>query len=332
MTNLEFYKTLEAEEFSREILRHLAKVRSDCWNTELDIFDILTDEEFAFENHLKAEHGKKVKVDVYFDVLYKNGYCWRETFVTLEIPIEDYEQYVEGQGFDDLLKCGNGWARNFETEAKDLLRKSVSSPIDTCYISSVEWSEDNGGGDLMKAVLTSIQPYYVFLIIARFMGWEILQEKRIEVRKNFPKASDWNRIVRIYCSKNRKSFNRIPKQYQPFMAKLLGKVIGEFVCDKIDKQIVFHKGITRIMVQGYKEKLFALCKAAALSLDELHDYIDKDGKDLELVYGWHISDLKIYDKSRELSEFIASTPKSKFRSHGDNLTRPPQSWCYVEAI
>ncbi len=31
----------------------------------------------------------------------------------------------------------------------------------------------------MKVVLISIQPYYVFLIIARAMGWKIDQEKTV---------------------------------------------------------------------------------------------------------------------------------------------------------
>lgn len=63
----------------------------------------------------------------------------------------------------------------------------------------------------MKSVLIAIQPYYVFLIIARLMGWSLQQEKTVEVRKDYPKASDWNKVTHIYCSKNRKSFNRIPK-------------------------------------------------------------------------------------------------------------------------
>lgn len=54
----------------------------------------------------------------------------------------------------------------------------------------------------MKAITLSIQPYYVFLIIARLMGWNIPQEKTVEVRKDFPKASDWNKVTYIYCSKN----------------------------------------------------------------------------------------------------------------------------------
>ena len=61
------------------------------------------------------------------------------------------------------------------------------------------------------------------------MGWNILQEKTVEVRKDFPKDKAWNKRVHIYCSKNRKSFNRIPKQYRPLMEKFLDRVIGEFV-------------------------------------------------------------------------------------------------------
>lgn len=47
------------------------------------------------------------------------------------------------------------------------------------------------------------------------------------------------------------------------------------------------------------------------------------------VYGWHISDLVIYDKPRELSEFTGLR-KTKFGYAPIKITRPPQSWCYVE--
>lgn len=85
----------------------------------------------------------------------------------------------------------------------------------------------------MKAVMISIQPYWAFLIIAKAMGWEIKQHKEIEVRKNYPKAEDWNKVAKIYCSKDKKSFDRIPEKYRPAMKKFLGKVIGKFVCDRI---------------------------------------------------------------------------------------------------
>ncbi len=191
----------------------------------------------------------------------------------------------------------------------------------------------------MKSVLMSIQPYYVFLIIARIMRWDIPQEKTIEVRKDYPKDSEWNKVTHIYCSKNRKSFNRIPKQYQPFMAKLLGKVIGEFVCDAI----ISHCEMANadIAEQQGRIKREALAKYS-------------NGKQL---YGWHISDLKIYDKPKELGDFFVKGECENYDycrycknfhegrgwldgSYCDEdscitwgikpITRPPQSWCYME--
>lgn len=65
--------------------------------------------------------------------------------------------------------------------------------------------------------------------------------------------------------------------------------------------------------------------------------------------GWHISDLKIYNTPKKLSEFFAKChiPESKCKccdncfwkenSYGEDyavkkLTRPPRSWCYVEEL
>lgn len=215
----------------------------------------------------------------------------------------------------------------------------------------------------MKAVLIPIQPYYVFLIIARIMGWCIPQEKTVEVRKDYPKDDAWNKRVHIYCSKNRKSFNRIPKQYQPFMEKLLGKVIGEFVCD-------WHHRIET--VESYEGKILECSigkdfSKTALTKEEILNYAGRKFKweanyGVEYLYGcygWHISDLKIYDKPKELGEFRTTTFGEKdscstcenypTKENGidyysalcnyckknhelfiKKITRPPQSWCYVE--
>lgn len=140
-----------------------------------------------------------------------------------------------------------------------------------------------------KSVLISIQPYWVFLIIARLMGWNIPQEKTVEVRKDFPKASDWNKVAHIYCSKNRKSFNRIPKQYQPSIVKFLGKVIGDFVGDRISKY-------NTNCLDGEDSLKAATCLDDAEIMDYV-GYLDKS------FYLWHITDLKIYDKPKELGEF-----------------------------
>jgi len=189
-----------------------------------------------------------------------------------------------------------------------------------------------------KSVLISIQSYWVFLIIARIMGWDIPQEKTVEVRKDFPNAHDWNNLVHIYCSKNRKSFNRIPKEYQPLMEKFLGKVIGEFVCDRIEK--------LRYNCDGYGHEWhewndeYVDYANMCLSEKELEDYLGTSNG-----YGWHISDLKIYDTPKELREFRKpDIPYHAIEEQNGNLifydgwtagrpiTRPPQNWCYVEEL
>ena len=75
----------------------------------------------------------------------------------------------------------------------------------------------------MKSVMISIKPYWVFLIIAKTMGWAIDKQKTVEVRKTYPQDDEWNKVGKIYCTKDKKSFNHIPKKYQPFMEKFLGK-------------------------------------------------------------------------------------------------------------
>lgn len=172
----------------------------------------------------------------------------------------------------------------------------------------------------MKSVLISIQPYWVFLIIAKTMGWKIDKEKTIEVRKSFPKAEDWNRQVEIYCSKDKKSFNLIPKEYQPLMQKFLGKVVGKWFCDKIADIKPFGLDIEEFE------------KQSCLSALEIARYL----KGL-YGYAWHISNFKIYDKPKELSEFL-SCKKCVGKKYnycgsckGSSITRPPQSWCYVES-
>ena len=49
------------------------------------------------------------------------------------------------------------------------------------------------------------------------------------------------------------------------------------------------------------------------------------------LYGWHISNLKIYDDPKQLSEF-KGVRKTKFGYAPVEIKRPPQSWCYVEEL
>lgn len=179
----------------------------------------------------------------------------------------------------------------------------------------------------MKSVLVSIQPYWVFLIIAKTMGWNINKEKTVEVRKNYPKDENWDKVAKIYCCKNKQSFARIPKEYQPLMEKFLGKVIGEFVCDEIIKMLPDNE------IYGIYDISDDAVIASCLFNGDLWDY----GKG-KTLYGWHISNLVIYDKPRELSEFSNGSSRLEFSNTEDGfplkwsgMKRPPQSWCYVES-
>ena len=218
---------------------------------------------------------------------------------------------------------------------------------------------------MQKAVLISIQPYWVFLIIAKAMGWNIEKEKTDEVRKNYPKAQNWDKTVKIYCSKDKKSFAKIPKEYQPLMQPFLGKVIGEFVCNCIEEyESEFvdddcfewiasidrdeHGGITgfyewtnELDIPYINTNFFRKC---CVGYEDLKKYI---GIGIDTFYGWHISNLIIYDKPKELSEFqkygalnyddwlygmYNGSSESSYEKYliPFKMSRPPQSWCYVE--
>lgn len=202
---------------------------------------------------------------------------------------------------------------------------------------------------ISKSVLVSIQPYYVFLIIAKAMGWNITQEKTIEVRKTIPKDKNWDRKTIIYCSKNKMSFAKIPKEYQPLMEGFLGRVVGEFVCDWVKSTPLWRiKGETGFCAKR-SDLEENLPKFAYLSIEELKKYA---GSENRLLYYWHISDLVIYDKPRELSEFYNECEKPECEDcpylHFENtpnsyegwceydekipIKRPPQSWCYIEGV
>lgn len=164
----------------------------------------------------------------------------------------------------------------------------------------------------MKSVLMSIQPKWVEKIASG--------EKTIEVRKSKPKLEMPFKVY-IYCTKNTPYNPVVDLHYKKdgkFLTFTTGKVIGEFVCDRIAGE-----GET---IRGN----------ACLTVEELQDYCN--GKD---IYFWHITDLKIYDKPKDLSEFekpcnfkwecsICERYNRIYRMCDKAITRPPQSWCYVE--
>ena len=220
----------------------------------------------------------------------------------------------------------------------------------------------------MKAVLMSIQPKWIELIARG--------EKTIEIRKTKPKLETPFKCY-IYCTNDRKVFLDSDCNNKFWTEKNYGgnhyyngKVIGEFVCDRIDR--IGKRGVNDNFDYCYLslnewgnddiEIEITDIKKSCISKRELNSY----GANATCLYGWHISDLKIYDKPKELSEFYKpvkydnvcgarvvhcghyqglETVDSCEYNDGDcslkgckelrnlyQIKRPPQSWCYVEEL
>lgn len=189
---------------------------------------------------------------------------------------------------------------------------------------------------MSKAVLISIRPKWVEKIANG--------EKTIEVRKTKPKLDTPFKCY-IYCTMpDAKDQHNILELHgaDGKIRKANGKVIGEFTCDriyKIDKNstdFLFKFGRLSVYKQAAEEKC-GLC--VAMTDDELHGYLGHCQG-----YGWHISDLRIYDTPKELSEFktlcrvdadCCACPYynyTKMGCDGRVIGRPPQSWCYVDDV
>lgn len=212
----------------------------------------------------------------------------------------------------------------------------------------------------MKSVLLSIKPKYCELIASG--------EKTVEIRKNRPKI-DVPFKVYIYCTKPKEYVSEggcyVDELYKMpngaikcgcsmettreyYMNTYNGKIIGEFICDNIGSFYVFQNGQIDNWSTGIRQ--------ACLSEDEIISYVG-NGK---MGHCWHISDLVIYDKPKELSEFCKPCVDEYSYCEGcryghikypewvetaedlegisydiyclNRVQRPPQSWCYVEEV
>lgn len=188
----------------------------------------------------------------------------------------------------------------------------------------------------MKKILMSIHPEWCEKI---FNG-----EKTIEVRKTRPKLEPPFEVY-VYCTRSRLHLYKSPNNGEVFLDRingymgddydryLTGKVIGTFVCDKVEK----------FTVGGLRSD--DIEHQARLSYSEMINYFYKpeelDGKTVKWGFAWHISDLKIYDKPKELifnkpcPIKWQNCPGCEFYSSYtgcccNQIKRPPQSWCYVE--
>lgn len=198
--------------------------------------------------------------------------------------------------------------------------------------------EKRGG----RMILASIKPYYYYLIAEGI--------KKIEVRKSALKNLPQD--IAFYMSKDERSFAKIPKEFQEKYRKHFGKVGMRVVCDKIDS--LQKRGIDNnfdycyLSLNEWGNDDIAVeitdIKKSCISKADLNKY----GANVQWLYAWHISDLKIYGKPKELSEFR----KSGFMTEEEwlfnlypnthchyeawakkfEITRPPQSYMFVEEV
>lgn len=184
----------------------------------------------------------------------------------------------------------------------------------------------------MKSILMSIKPKYVELIASG--------QKTIEVRKSKPNIDTPFKCY-IYCTNGNGTLNdTLMSSDRRFV--LNQKVIGEFVCGRIIcSQAYFDSQGKNHLTNIFEEDIKRTC----LTEYELWNYIaGKAVKANEMYDGylWHIYNLKIYDKPKELREFkkpcdrfldcitCKRLVRNDFLSCDNIITRPPQSWCYVE--
>lgn len=230
----------------------------------------------------------------------------------------------------------------------------------------------------MKSVLISTKPKWCEKI-CRKIGEENgipVYLKPVEVRKSAPKEVPFTAY--LYCTNSRfdiTDIDDLTSESVCIVSEGRGKVIGEFICDRVDKfscKCIPRQGIAfgyeRFIKDGvyllnnndtdyvlferqdrYLDTMLKNADLAAMCLtpQELFDYAGGFSKPL---YGWHISDLKIYDKPRELKEFqkpcinydcrnckrAVIADDETFYTYGtfctcdDKITRPPQSWQYIQ--
>ena len=195
----------------------------------------------------------------------------------------------------------------------------------------------------MKSVLISTRPKLVEKIchkIGEDETGKAIYEKRIEVRKSAPQEVPF----KCYIYETKGQYVKFTHGAHTKYGYGRGKVIGEFICDRIIcSQAYFDSQGKNHLTNVFPDDIKKTC------LDEydLWDYIAGKAVKANQMYDgylWHISDLKIYDKPRELSEFRKPCDRfldcctcrrlvhNEYMSCDNKITRPPLSWCYVEDL
>lgn len=163
-----------------------------------------------------------------------------------------------------------------------------------------------------KELLISIKPEHLVNILNG--------QKTRELRTRVPK--DYKGLVNIYCTKSSKNilykykdiyYTQHYLSFTDDVDILNGKVIARFWFDEYIELEHYDFWGESYYWKNTVISAFELEKATCMSSFEMEEYAK--GKTL---YAWHIKDLEIFDKPKELSEF--------------SVERPPQSYQFVYVI
>jgi predicted transcriptional regulator len=199
---------------------------------------------------------------------------------------------------------------------------------------------------MSKAVMISIRPGWCEKIAGG--------EKTIEVRKTRPKLETPFKCY-IYCTVGMAGYEELWVLDAPSREKYLitavcaylqraegaskgnRKVIAEFTCDRIYELETRSPGGSYYVKGEDQPTTNDVARQSCLTLKDMHEYLQS-----KVGYGWHISNLKIYDTPKELSKFprpfencidkVCDEFGCASCENGGHIKRPPQSWCYVEEV
>lgn len=167
-----------------------------------------------------------------------------------------------------------------------------------------------------KAVMLSVKP--------EWCGQMASRKKTLEIRKSKPRLTPSFKVY-IYCTKGRKVHFWKSKLYEyaddrshnAFDICEDGKVIGEFICDRVYQY-------STSTIEGADISENEVVSQSCLSRKDLEAYENSAEPRENCIYllglyCWHITNLKIYER-----------PEDIFITWG--LRRAPQSWRYVEGV
>ena len=168
-----------------------------------------------------------------------------------------------------------------------------------------------------RAVMISIRPEWVDKILSG--------EKTVEIRKTRPHLKVPFKCY-IYCTKGDYytkdfAFSNVP---DAFTKQAFGNVVAEFICDNV-KCIMAEQFVV-------KEDAENALEGSLMTIRQVKDYAKwKKGTpyyECKDLYGWHISNLRIYDTPKRITSFTC------IREGIDGMgwwpmDRAPQSWGYV---